>query len=307
MKNRITAQVLLTKCILLLLLPSSAYPFAELGAKAAPTLSAVQSPSGTPAQKPDTTTETSQLSLNRNIMFVRLQNGFFEVREIFMFENKGKKTIVSKDGAPTLKFTLPGSSNIRDPAAVLSAPIQGLNSNNVRQSGTEIFSTEPIALGTKFVVLFYRLADEYGGITVQRPVTYGTTSFAILPEKGRVQLEATGLKLDTPIKFQGGEYESYVSAIPVGSVLRFSLKAPDSAGGLVYFYMALGAIFVLGTGGAVLIRRRRRSGLALQVEREEIIRSISELDDRLAMGTISTEEHENKRIPCLNHLRELSR
>jgi hypothetical protein len=25
------------------------------------------------------------------------------------------------------------------------------------------------------------------------------------------------------------------------------------------------------------------------------------------MGTISTEEHKNKRIPCLNHLRELSR
>lgn len=239
-------------------------------------------------------------------MFVRLQKGFFEVREIFMFENKGEKTIVSKDGAPTLRFTLPGSSNIRDPAAVLSAPIQGLNSNNVRQSGTEIFSTEPIPPGTKLVGLFYRLADEYGGITAQRPVIYGTPSFAILPEKGRVQLEATGLKLGEPVKFQDSEYESYVSAIPVGSVVRFSLKAPDSGGGLVYFYVALGAIFILGAAAAVLIRTRRRSGLAFQVEREELIRAIAELDDRLAMSTISAEEHKSQRTSRFERLREIS-
>ncbi|MBT4430247.1 MAG: hypothetical protein HOC91_07015, partial [Nitrospinaceae bacterium] len=50
-----------------------------------------------------------------------------------------------------------------------------------------------------------------------------------------------------------------------------------------------------------------RSGLSQQVEREEPIRAIAELDDRLAMNSISAREHENQRIPRFNRLRELSK
>ncbi|MBT3434228.1 MAG: hypothetical protein HN435_09985 [Nitrospinaceae bacterium] len=269
------------------------------------TPSATQSPAV--ASKPETTTDTSALSLERNVLFIRLLKGFYEVREILMFVNKGKKTIVSKDGAPTLRFILPSTSNIRNPQATLTAPIQGLDPKNIRQSGSEIVSTDSIAPGSKLVGLFYRMADEFGGFVAQHPIIYGSPSFAILAEKGRVQLQADGLKPGEPVKFQDGEYDSYVTATRAGSVVRFSLKAPDSAGGLVYFYVALGTIFVLGAGAAVLIRTRRRSGLSQQVEREELIRAIAELDDRLAMNSISAREHENQRIPRFNRLRELSK
>ncbi len=260
-----------------------------------------------PVLKEETTTDTSQLTLARNILFVRLNKGFYEVREIFMFENRGKKTIVSKGGAPTLRFVLPKSNNIRNPGAQLTAPMQGLDPKNIQRVGREMLSTEPIPPGMKLVGLFYRLADEFGGIFVERPIIYGTQSFAILPEKDRVQMGADGFSLGSPVKFQDGEYESYATVSRSGSVVRFTLKAPDSRGGILYFYAAGGVIFILGAGLAFWIRGRRKQGRTLQAERDELVRAVAALDDRRAQGGISASEHESIRGPRIERLRELSR
>ncbi len=262
---------------------------------------------GSQAPTGGTTTDTSQLALSRNILFVRLAKGFFEVREIFMFENRGKSTIVSKGGAPTLRFALPKSNNIRNPGAEMTAPVQGLDPKNVQWAGEEILSTEPIPPGMKLVGLFYRLADEFGGIFVERPIVYGTPSFALLPQKDRVQVDAEGFSVGSPVKFEDGEYESYTTASRSGNVVRFSLKAPDSGGGILYFFAAGGGVFILGTGLAFWIRGRRKQELTLQAERDELVRAIAALDDRRAQGEISDSEFESVRGSRFERLRELSR
>ncbi len=272
-----------------------------------PTTASPEKAPGSLAPTGGTTTDTSRLTLSRNLLFARLAKGFFEVREIFMFENRGKKTIVSKGGAPTLRFALPKSNNIRNPRAELTAPVQGLDPKNVQWAGEEILSTEPIPPGMKLVGLFYRLADEFGGIFVERPIVYGTPSFALLPEKDRVQVEAEGFIVGKPVKFQDGEYESYTTASRSGDVVRFALKAPDSGGGIYYFFAAGGGVFILGTGLAFWIRGRRKQELTLQAKRDELVRAIAALDDRRAQGEISDSEFESVRVSRFERLREISR
>lgn len=248
-----------------------------------------------------------KLVLTRNVMLIRLQKGFFEIREGFVFENRGKEPIVSRDGAPTLRFILPKSSNIRDPGAELTAPVQGLDPKYLRFQGAEILSTEPIPPGTKQIFLFYRLADEFGGIMVERPIVYGPASLAILPEKGRVQMGAEGMSKGEPVKFEEGEYETFIASARVGDVVRFTLKAPDSGGGVFYFAAFAGVIALLGVVFTFWLRGRRRGALALQGEREEILHAIASLDDRLAGGGISPDDHAAQRGPRFGRLRELSR
>lgn len=270
-----------------------------------------------PAQKPApgksttapqgaTTTDLSSLLLTRNIMFVRLEKGFYQIREVFLFQNSGKATIVSNNGAPTIHLLLPKSSNIRDSDSQLMGAPQGLDRARTRIAGGQIISDEPIPPGAKIVSLVYRLADEFGGITVNRPITYGTKNFAVLPEKNRVQTGADNLVKGQEVNFQDVTYDAYVGATTTGNSVRISLKAPDSMGGLGYFYAVGGGLTVLGVFLALFIRGRRKKGLAHQVEREELLRSLAALDDRLVQGGISSDDHRRQRAPRFERLREIS-
>lgn len=253
-----------------------------------------------------TTTDLSALKLKRNILTVRLEKGFFEVMEMMDFENEGSATIVSKGGAPTLRFALPRSSNIRNPRARWGAAPAGLDPKFLTSAGDELRTTEPIPPGRKFIVLLYRLEDEFGGIRVERPILYDTPSFAVLPEKDRVQAQAPGLSAQPAVKFQDREYNRFVGAARAGTVVRIDMQAPDSMGGLGVFYVVGGVVVVLSLGLGVYIRRRRNTAYSAQVEREEILRAIASLDDRLASGEITSNEYARERAPRFERLKELS-
>ena len=253
-----------------------------------------------------TTTDLSPLKLKRNILTVRLEKGFFEVMEMMDFENEGSATIVSKGGAPTLRFALPRSSNIRNPRARWGAAPAGLDPKFLTTVGDELRTTEPIPPGRKFIVLLYRLEDEFGGIRVERPILYDTPSFAVLPEKDRVQAQAPGFSAQPAVKFQDREYNRFVGAARAGTVVRIDMQAPDSMGGLGVFYAVGGVVVVLSLGLGVYIRRRRNTAYSAQVEREEILRAIASLDDRLASGEITSNEYARERAPRFERLKELS-
>ncbi|MEE9275236.1 MAG: hypothetical protein V3V62_08005, partial [bacterium] len=144
-------------------------------------------------------------------------------------------------------------------------------------------------------------------IMVEKPILYGTPNFAVMPEKGRVQLGMTQLNRNASVNFQDREYERFTGQVRAGGTVRLHFKAPDSTGNISLFYGAGGGIFVLGAGIAVWVRRRRRSGLALRVERETLLGAIAELDDRLDHGEISPEAHARDRAPRFARLRDLSR
>ncbi len=253
------------------------------------------------------TTDLSALSVTRNILFIRLDKGFYQIREVIQFQNTGRLPIVSKGGAPTIRLILPKSSNIRDPRSQLLGDPQGLDPKRTRVEGGEILSNEPIPPGTKLVSIVYRLMDEFGGITVLRPIIYGTKNFAILAQKDRVQTGVSGLMPGSETTFQDVTYNTFVGSTTAGSVVRFTLKAPDSMGGLGYFYAVVGALVGLSVILALFIRVRRKKGLARQVEREELVRSLAALDDRLAQGQISADEHLSQRASRFERLREISR
>lgn len=285
-------------------LPSGSVPPAGTLPPAHPPIGGTGQQTG-PVQGP-TTTDLSSLSLSRHVMFVNLEKGYFQIRDVYMFQNSGKATIVSNNGAPTLRFSLPRSNHVRQPEAQLLSAPQGIAQGRYQMAGEQILATEPIPPGMKFVALFYRLADEYGGIFVQQPVVYGSTNFAILPEKDRVQVTADGMSKGQEVTFQNVTYSPVAGRTTRGGFLRFSLKAPDSMGGVVYFYIVGGAFVALGTVLAMAIRVRRKKGLSRQVEREELLRSIAALDDRLANQEISSEEHFRERAARYIRLREIS-
>ncbi|MDE0331315.1 MAG: hypothetical protein OXL41_05545 [Nitrospinae bacterium] len=253
-----------------------------------------------------TTTDLSRLKLKRNIVTIRLEKGFFEFVEMMDFENEGSATIVSKGGAPTLRFVLPKSSNIRNPRARWGAAPAGLDPKFLTSMENELRTSEPIPPGRKFIVLLYRLEDEFGGIRVEKPILYDTPSFAVLPEKDRVQAQALELSAQPAVKFQNREYNRFVGVARAGTVVRIDMQAPDSMGGLGIFYVVGGIVVVLSLGIGFYIRRRRFTAYSAQVEREEILRAIASLDDRLAMGEISADEHARERAPRFGRLKELS-
>ena len=253
-----------------------------------------------------TTTDLSRLKLKRNILTIRLEKGFFEFVEMMDFENEGSATIVSKGGAPTLRFVLPKSSNIRNPRARWGAAPAGLDPKFLATVGDEIRTTEPFPPGRKFVVLLYRLEDEFGGIRVEKPIIYDTPSLAVLPEKDRVQAQALGLSAQPAVKFQDREYNRFVGTARAGTLVRIDVQAPDSMGGLGVFYAVGGVVVVLSLGLGLYIRKRRNMAYSAQVEREEILRAVALLDDRLAAGEISADEHARERTPRFERLKELS-
>ena len=253
-----------------------------------------------------TTTDLSRLKLKRNILTVRLEKGFFEVMEMMDFENEGSATIVSRGGAPTLRFALPRSSNIRNPRARWGAAPAGLDPKFITSAGDELRTTEPIPPGRKFIVLLYRLEDEFGGIRVEKPILYDTPSFAVLPEKDRVQAQAPGFSVQPAVKFQDREYNRFVGVAQAGTVARIDMQAPDSMGGLGIFYVVGGVVVVMSLGLGLYIRKRRNTAYSTQVEREEILRAIALLDDRLASGEITSDEYARERAPRFERLKELS-
>lgn len=285
--------------LFLLFSPSSLSYAGPAKLEAAPPRAKVQAPG-------PTTTDLSALKLKRNILTVRLEKGFFEVMEMMDFENEGSATIVSKGGAPTLRFALPRSSNIRNPRARWGAAPAGLDPRFLTTVGDELRTTEPLPPGRKFIVLLYRLEDEFGGIRMERPILYDTPSFAVLPEKDRVQAQAIGFAAQPAVKFQDREYNRFVGAARAGTVVRIDMQAPDSMGGLRIFYVVGGVVVVLSLGLGVYIRRRRNTAYSAQVEREEILRAIASLDDRLASGEITSSEYARERAPRFERLKELS-
>ena len=298
--KRIAATCCLIALGLFLLFSSSSFSYAgPAKLEAAPPRAKVQAPG-------PTTTDLSALKLKRNILTVRLEKGFFEVMEMMDFENEGSATIVSKGGAPTLRFALPRSSNIRNPRARWGVAPAGLDPRFLTTVGDELRTTEPLPPGRKFIVLLYRLEDEFGGIRMERPILYDTPSFAVLPEKDRVQAQALGFSAQPAVKFQDREYNRFVGAARAGTVVRIDMQAPDSMGGLGIFYVVGGVVVVLSLGLGVYIRRRRNTAYSAQVEREEILRAIASLDDRLASGEITSSEYARERAPRFERLKELS-
>ena len=87
-----------------------------------------------------------------------------------------------------------------------------------------------------------------------------------------------------------------------GSICRRPIRWGASG----VFYVVGGVVVVLSLGFGLYIRKRRNTAYAAQVEREEILRAIALLDDRLAAGDISAEEHARERAPRFERLKELS-
>ncbi|MEK6710187.1 MAG: hypothetical protein AABZ64_06380, partial [Nitrospinota bacterium] len=283
-----------------------------LGAAPAFAAPAAPPPGAPPAQpappkiEGPTTTDLSALKLDRHLIFVRLEKGFYEVMELLDFDNQGKETIVSKDGAPTFRLTLARSSNVRRPDAEIGSAPHGLDQGQIKLVGAELLSTEPVPPGRKMVVHLYRLADEYGGITIEKPLAYGSGNFVLLAEKDRVQASAQGLNPQDPITYQERIYNRFLGATRPGATVRFHVQAPASTGEVWIFYAAGGAFLAVGGLVGLLVRQRRNRALAFQVERESLLRQIAALDDRLALGEIAPEAHGRERRPRFARLRELS-
>jgi hypothetical protein len=239
-------------------------------------------------------------------MTIYLEKGRYQVMEHLDFENPGKTPIVSKDGSPTIRIALPASSNVRNPEVEIFSVPHGLDRKSLQFIGKEIISTETIPPGRKLVVLRYRMADEFGGITVEKPILYGTDNFAIFPEKGGVQLSTDSLNRLEPVKMQDREFDRFAGVTRPGAKVRFHIQAPDSKANPTQFFTTLGGLFLAGSAVALWVRGRRRRKVTHGIEREELVAAIAALDDRLALGEITPEDHRAERDGRLARLRELS-
>ena len=94
---------------------------------------------------------------------------------------------------------------------------------------------------------------------------------------------------------QDREFDRFAGATRPGAKVRFHIQAPDSLANPTQFFAALGGLFMAGAAVTLWVRGRRRQKLARGIEREELVAAVAALDDRLALGEITPEDHRAER------------
>ncbi|MFQ5896230.1 MAG: hypothetical protein ACE5JJ_10530, partial [Nitrospinota bacterium] len=273
---------------------------------AAQTAESSQPPAAAEGAAPTPTTkDPKDIAVPFQRSLIRYEKGFYQVVEAWMVENRGKATYVG-DGV-TLRFPLP--TNLQG-FEILAAP-HGLSPASLVRTADGLATREPIAPGRRLVVLFYRVEATYGGATVERRFPYPVTRYDLLAAADEVEARPAGGEAEFRVagreEFQGVQYVRLTASnIPAGARLSVHLSTPSS--GLTGpIFAGLAAVLLAGgTGAAVLLRRRRNSALRAELERHELLRAIAELDDRLAGGSISEEEHASLREPKFQRLLDLT-
>lgn len=248
------------------------------------------------------------------------REGRLWVRELMIVENTGNRVYVgSQQVAPDKKETL----RISLPSQAEELQIlKGLMSCCIVEVQDGFADTMDIKPGRKEIQFSYQVAYRTSNLILPKKITLATSSLDFfIPNRG---VRATGENLQYAgllgrpeqqfLHFTGKKLAKGVQvalnleSLPKG---RISLKKVAPVTGVVLLLFGL---------AYPVIRHARRSGESRGKpepgtgqdagsggEREDLLRAIAELDDRLDAGEISPEEHERKRRFLKERVMELTK
>jgi mono/diheme cytochrome c family protein len=263
----------------------------------------------------DTTTDPSNLVIERMHVVVEFGSEVVQVGELITLSNNGDTTLVATaPGGPTALFALPGGFT--------NLSFQGGGLGDRYQLLADGFGdTVPIVPGPETRQMLFSFTLPYSSsLAFAQPVFYAARSVEILVPEGGVTFSGPGL-VDQGLKdTQGRTYHAYSLAdLEPGETIAFSLlgrPTDDGAsgasssvsrrtlliGGLTFgLVLAMIAYWWVGRRAA----RTPAPAPAGTASRDRLLQSIAELDDAFEAGKISETEHRAKREKLKARLKAL--
>jgi mono/diheme cytochrome c family protein len=247
-----------------------------------------------PLQIFETTTDPGAIRIETwHIFFQAEQSGTVQVGEVINFSNTGDRTFTApKPGEATVEIPLPsGATGLQFDDGALGehylATAQGFAHTASVRPGAQSLS-----------VFFYFDLPSAGQLDFTQTTHYPVEAVNVLAPNGRLEVKSGQLAGPQTQKVEGATYLIYTdSTIPAGGNLALTLTPANPNANLPRLALggfALIAVVVLGVGWFKL-RKTNAMVLASTARREELIRAIAQLDERLLTGTLSDADHRAQR------------
>ncbi len=247
-----------------------------------------------PLQIFETTTDPSAIRIETwHVFFQVKQSGMVQVGELINFSNEGDRTFTaSQPGEATVEIPLPpGATGLQfDDGALgeryLATPLGFAHTASVRP-GTQALS-----------VLFYFDLPSAGQLNFTQTTHYPVEAVNILAPNGLLEVKSGQLAGPETQNVEGATYLIYTDAdIPAGGNVTLTLTPANPNANLPRLALggfALVAVVVLGVWW-FRSRQTKATVPASTTRRDELTRSIAQLDERLSSGTISDADHRAQR------------
>lgn len=246
-----------------------------------------------------------------NLLIVNVTPSALTVMEMGAVVNAGDRTyapdpqITGSDR--TLRFILPrGATSV--------TPQTGLPSDTLDSTPDGFATTDPVKPGRRELAFSYQLPYDSATLDLTKSFALPVGTFTIfVPDRG-IDLVGPGLVALGSTDFGGQHFRQYVAQnVGPDSEVRFrltNLPAPIFARprDLGFAVVVVGSVLLL-VMVAIAVRRRRRQPVApperpmpdvaspstVGDERQQLIRSLAELDDRFEAGDVPEPEYRSER------------
>lgn len=284
----------------------------------------------------ETTVVSDALHVQRATMVVDFEPGSVLIGDISDLFNQGDRTYLGQavdgvNGLATLDIPLqPGAEQIRFQDGVLGGRYQQVNDR--------VYDTLAVPPGERVTFVSYRIPVTGTSIVLHPKYVYPVGQVNILvADLPDLQVSITGLTKQSVEEIQGRSYQLWVGGPPVDPIEvsirgvleagavdpRAGTQAADSAAGdaantggvtsdsATQFTVdapiawGMAGVLVLLLAGVLLYPLRSRTAdpqLALQVEKEQLVKQIAELDDLHAIEQIPTSFWQQRRAQLKSRL-----
>ena len=244
-----------------------------------------------------------------------------EALEILRVVNASDRTYVGvPPTSPPASPDAPGAPDAPAPPAppaVLQLPVPAGAYDLTPQEGSQggltqaeggIFTADPLLPGETVVSFLYRVKVPASGWELRRPVSYPTARTNVLVGPG-LTLDGEGFRFSGPVTLDDRRYGRWDGpALSPGSELAVRIGSDRAGSGLSRGLATLLGVLLVGAVAVPLTlrarrRRRRDSGTS---ERSRLVREIAALDDALDAGSVSKQEHTERRATLKRQLVDLT-
>ncbi len=256
----------------------------------------------------DSTTSDEKIQVSNGHMVVYVDQGDFEILEIWRFSNTGDKAFIGTQGKTakgTLYFNLPSGATALSPGP----------GSAIETSGNGAISTVAVPPGVTDVNFSYLIPYQESSLTLLRKTDYAIASFSLLVQDAGVKVTSTRLTPGNPQMINGENFLYFTAgnlARGIDLDASFSGVVKPSAASAETFLLwpwLLAGVGVLGLVVAIAYPRLKKQYIATDrptpKDEDELVEELARLDDAFEAGTIGEKEYCSQRAQLKADLMEL--
>jgi len=258
----------------------------------------------------ETTENNSKIFLNLNHEILSVGEKKVSFAEIYDFENRGNKIYIGKVGENKLRRTL--EFNIPSNAINLKF-VEGLDNSNISRDKNLVYDSTGFPPGRKRVVVTYDIPLEFGKNVIEKKLLSDVSTLLLLVDDKRGPVEVSSLNELEQVTIENISYKRWTgNSLEKG--YKYSIKITNRSLSLKYldlfpiiiFAALFISVFIIG-----LIthteNKKKYSVDELLLKRDELIKSIVELDTWYDKNSIDESVYQTKRQNLKHYIVEIDR